>query len=71
MLLESFVDSNSPETSTCLLFIILLNEQWSFSKIYCTPWVLLTRSQVVRNHFLVLLAKEQQVDMVQLIGHLQ
>ena len=32
-------------------------------------WVLLPQSQLVRNHFLVLLPKKQQVDMMQLFGH--
>ena len=35
MLLKSFVDCNNPWTSTCLLFIILLDEQWSLFKICC------------------------------------
>ena len=34
-----------------------------------TPWVLLSQSQLVRNHFLVSLPKKQQVHMVQLFGH--
>ena len=32
MLLKSFADSDTPKTSTCLLFIIILKEQWNFSK---------------------------------------
>ena len=54
-----------------MLFIILLNEQRNFSKINCVhrPFGLLSRPQLVRNHFLVTLPKRQQVDMVQRFGH--
>ena len=34
-----------------------------------TPCVLLSRPQLVRNHFLVSLPKKQQVDIVQPFGH--
>ena len=34
-----------------------------------TPWVLLSRPQLVRNHFLVPLPKKQQDDTVQPLVH--
>ena len=40
------------------------NLLWSW-----TPWVLLFRPQLVRNHFLVSLLKKQQADIVQPFGH--
>ena len=35
MLLKLFVDSNTQKMSACLLFIIILKEQWNFSKTSC------------------------------------
>ena len=42
-----------------------------FQNLLClwAPWVLLSRSQLVRNHSLVSLPKKQQDDMVQPFGH--
>ena len=68
-LLKSFLDSNTPWTSTCVLFIILLNERWNFSKICWTHGHLGSRPELVRNHFLVSLLKKQQVYIVQPLGH--
>ena len=62
MLLKSFPGSNNPKMSTSLLLIILLNEQ-NFQNLLClwTPWVLLSRSQLVRNLFLLPLPKNNQM----------
>ena len=65
---KPFVDTNSPKMSTCLLFLILLNKKLKFFQILLcswTSWVLLPWFQIVRNHFSVLLPKQQQNDMVQ------
>ena len=60
MLLKSFVKSNTPETKFF---------QYSLCSWYL--WVLLPRSQLVRNHFFVSLPTRTQVDMVQPFGHLR
>ena len=52
-----------------MLFVILLKEQWSFSKICCVHGSLECRHQLVRNQILVSLPIKQQVEMVQHFGH--
>ena len=52
-----------------MLFVILLKEQWSFSKICCVHGSLECRHQLVRNQILVSLPIKQLVEMVQHIGH--
>ena len=61
---QFFQNNSINKSHTCLLFMILLNEQSSFSKskiccVHWPPWVLLSWSQLVRNHFLVLLGCNQ------------
>ena len=49
-LLQSFVDSNTPQTSTCLLFIILPNEERTFSKICCVQEIYFRCLYLAKNN---------------------
>ena len=55
----------------CMLFMILLKEQWSFSEICCAHrfLVLLPQPQLVRSHFLTWSLKKWTDGMAQPIGH--
>ena len=73
ILLKSFVHSNNPWTSTCLLFIILLNKQWSFPK--CPKFMdllgVIVPASISKKSFFVSLTKKQKDDMVKPFSHFQ
>ena len=74
-LIKSFADSNIHSINEYLSVVHNFAQQTVtfFQNLVClwTPWVLLSRLQLVRNHFLVSLPKKQQVDVVQPSGHIR
>ena len=74
-LIKSFADSNIHSINEYLFVVHNFAQQTVtfFQNLLClwTPWVLLSRLQLVKNHFLASLPKKQQVDVVQPFGHIR